>query len=267
MLDSVTLSVLTAKFLISALILVRVSGMFVAAQFYGSGAIPVQVKMILAIILTMSISAPFWNEQPPIDFHLWNLVFLTFKEFLVGAIIGYSCNIALWGARFAGGLVDFEMGFQAASVFDREAGAPTLVGEFYFLMAMMLFLMINGHHYVIEALVMSMKAVPLTTFALTESTVYAMIKLVTSVLIIGMKISAPILIALFCTNLALALLARMAPQTNIFMLSFQIKISVGLVMLFLSVPMLVMVLKYALASMQSETLKILLTLNPERVVS
>lgn len=267
MLDSTTLSLLTAKFLISALIFVRVSGVLVTAQFFGSGSMPTQVKLILGVILTMSVAAPFWNEQPPIDFHLWNLVFLVFKEFLVGAIIGFSGNVVLWAARFAGGIIDFEMGFQAASLFDRESGSPTLVGEFYFLTAMMIFLMLNGHHYIIESFYMSIKAVPLTTFAISNSTVTAMIKLVSTVLLIGIKIASPVLIALFCTNLALALLARIAPQTNIFMLSFQIKISVGLVMLFVSVPLTVMVLKFAMSQMQSEIMNIILTLNPQNVTS
>lgn len=266
MLDSTTLALLTSKFLISALIFVRISGMFVTAQFFGSGAIPNQVKLILAIILTTAVAAPFWNEQPPIDFHLWNLVLLSFKEFLVGAIIGFSGNIVLWAARFAGGMIDFEMGFQAGALFDRDSGAPTLVGEFYFLTGMMIFLMFNGHHFVIESFYMSIKAVPLTTFVITQATVTELIRLVSSVLLIGMKIASPILIALFCTNLALALLARIAPQTNIFMLSFQVKISIGLVMLVFTVPLLVMVLKFAMTQMQSETMKLLLTLNPERVV-
>lgn len=267
MLDSTTLSLLTAKFLISALIFVRISGVLVTAQFFGSGAIPTQVKLILGIILTMSVAAPFWNEQPQIDYHLWNLVLLAFKEFTVGAIIGFAGNTALWAARFAGGMIDFEMGFQAASLFDRDSGAPTLVGEFYFMAAMMIFLLLNGHHYVIEAFYISIKAVPLTTFSVSNATTIALLKLVSSVLIIGVKIAAPILISLFCTNLALALLARIAPQTNIFMLSFQLKISVGLVMIFISVPLVIMVLKFAMSQMQSELLNIMLTLNPENVTS
>lgn len=266
MLDSTTLSILTAKFLISTLIFIRISGVFITAQFFGSGGIPAQLKIILSIILTVSVSAPFWNEQPPIDFHLWNLVLLSFKELLVGAIIGFSANMVLWAARFAGGLIDFEMGFQAASLFDPEQGAPTLVGEFYFLIAMMMFLFLNGHHYVIETFYFSVKAVPLTTFAISEATVTVLMKFVSSVLLLGLKISAPILLSLFCTNLVLALLARMAPQTNIFMLSFQIKIGVGLIMLFLTVPVIVMVIKFAMSNIQEELLKVLLTLNPEKVI-
>lgn len=266
MLDSTTLSILTAKFLISTLIFIRISGVFITAQFFGSGAIPAQLKIMLGIILTVAVSSPFWNEQPVIDFHLWNLVLLTFKELLVGAIIGFSANMVMWAARFAGGLVDFEMGFQAAALFDPEQGSPTLIGEVYFLISMMIFLMINGHHYVIETFYVSVKAVPLTTFAISEATVSVLSKFVATVLIIGLKIAAPILIALFCTNLVLALLARMAPQTNIFMLSFQIKIGVGLVMLFLTVPVIVMVLKFAMSNIQNELMKILLTLNPINVV-
>ncbi|HOQ49705.1 MAG TPA: flagellar biosynthetic protein FliR, partial [Candidatus Kapabacteria bacterium] len=97
-------------------------------------------------------------------------------------------------------------------------------------------------------------------------TVTVLIKFVSSVLMLGLKISAPIILSLFCTNLVLALLARMAPQTNIFMLSFQIKIGVGLVMLFLTVPMVVLVIKYAMSSIQNELMNMLLTLNPENVV-
>jgi len=266
MLDGTTLSILTAKYLISTLIFIRISGIFITAQFFGSSGIPVHLKFILGVIITVSVAAPFWNEQPQIDFHLWNLVLLVFKEMLVGMIIGFSANMVMWAARFAGGLIDFEMGFQAAAIFDQEQGAPTLVGEFYFLIAMMIFLMINGHHYVIETLFFSIKAVPLTTFAISEATVTVLIKFVSSVLMLGLKISAPIILSLFCTNLVLALLARMAPQTNIFMLSFQIKIGVGLVMLFLTVPMVVLVIKYAMSSIQNELMNMLLTLNPENVV-
>lgn len=264
MLDSNTLSLLTTKFLIAALILVRVSGMFASAQFWSNEGIPTQVKMILAIILTVAIAGPFWNEQLPIDYHLWNLVFLSIKELMVGVAIGFSTNIVFWAARFGGGLIDFDMGYQTSSLFDKDSGSPTLVGEFYYLAALMVFLYMNGHHFIIEALFMSVRAVPINTMEFSGATITLFIKLATSIMILGMKIAAPVMISLFCVNLALALLARMAPQTNIFTLSFQFKIGVGLLVLFVSVPLLVLVLKLALTQMQTETMNILLSLNPAR---
>lgn len=267
MLDSTSLTLLTAKFLISVLILVRVSGMFASGPFWSNAAIPMQVKIILIVILTASISSAYWNDQPQIDFHLWNLVLMVFKEFLAGAAIGFSMNLVFWAVRLGGGLIDFDMGYQTSVMFDSESGAPTLVGEFYYLAALMMFIILNGHHFMIEALFMSLKVVPLTTFTVSESTVRLLITMSTSILIIGIKIAAPMIITLFCTNLALTLLARVAPQTNIFMLSFQVKITVGLMMLFVSVPLLFIVIKLAMETMQNETMKILISLNPSNVVS
>lgn len=264
MLDSNTLAVLTAKFLIATLIMIRISGMFVTAQFWGHMAIPMQVRMILILILTVAVAAPFWNEQPKIEFHLWYLVLLAAKEFIIGAAIGFSSNIVFWAARFAGGIIDFDLGYQTSTLFDPEAGAPTLVGEIYSLAAFMLFLFFNGHHFIIESLFMSIRAVPLTTFEFTDSTYQLMIKISTTILILGIKIAAPVLVAMFCTNLALALLARIAPQTNIFMLSFQVKIAIGLLVLFVTVPLLIMTLKFAMTEMQEQTMKIMMSMNPVR---
>ena len=143
--------------------------------------------------------------------------------------------------------------------------APTLVGELKNMAVLMLFIFIGGPNSLLESLFASFRAVPVNTFEVTGSTVQLLIKLVTSVFIIGIKIAAPILVALFLTNLALALLARVAPQTNIFILSFQLKITVGLLILLASAPLFVFMAKYSLETFQEETMRIILSLNPERV--
>lgn len=263
--DAGTIELLYTKFMIGILIFVRITGMFLTAPFYKSMAIPNQVKIFLAALIAVSMTEAYWTQQPTFDFHLWSLVIFVFKEFTVGAIIGFSANLVFHAARMAGGIIDFEMGFQAASVFDPANNNPTLVGELKDLITLMLFLILNGHHQLIEVVFASIRAVPLTTFAFTEPTYILLIKFATTIFILAIKIAAPVLIALFSTNLALALLARVAPQTNIFIISFQLKIAVGLLMLFVSVPMLVYVIKWALGSMQEQTLQIILTLYPPRV--
>lgn len=265
MLDSNVLTALTAKFLISALIFVRVLGLFSSGQFFSNQNIPMQVKIILSIILTSAMASQFIEEQPAIDYHLWNLVLLAAKEFLVGAILGFATNIVFWTAKFGGAMVDFDLGFQAATLFDRDSGSPSLVGEFFNLTALMIFLILNGHHFVIEAMFMSLRAVPLTTFEMSKATVSLLIKMPTTIMLIGIKIAAPVIISMFAANLALALLARIAPQTNIFMISFQVKIAVGLLVLIAAVPLLVIVLKIAMTESNNELMKVLLSLNPGKV--
>lgn len=265
MFDSTTLNILSTKFIIGILFFIRILGLMVVGPFFKSPSIITQVKIYISAILAIVITSAFWSEQPSIDFHPWYLILLVIKEFFVGMIIGFSADMVFQAARFAGGLIDFDMGYQAASLFDLESNTPTLIGELKATIALMLFLFIDGHHYLIESLFASARAVPLTYFAITQSTFSLLVKMMATMTIIAIKIAAPVLISLFLTNLALALLARVAPQTNIFILSFTAKIIVGLLVLLVTVPLFVMVTKQALSSFETETMRLILTLNPGRV--
>ncbi len=261
MIDDVTIFFLSGKFIIGILFFVRISGVFVSGPFFKSAAIIPQMKVMIAVILAMSVTTVFWKEQPQIDLHLWNIVYLVFKEFFVGVALGFAANIVFWAARFAGGMIDFDMGYQTGLLFNAAENSPTLVGEFFDMVALMIFLLINGHHYLIEAIYTSVKVIPIGKFVLTESSITVFIKIATTIMILGIKMSAPVLAALFMTNLALSFLARVAPQTNIFVLSLQIKIGVGLIMLMITTPLFVMVAKYALQTVDVEMMRLIGTMK------
>lgn len=265
MIDHLTIEALSGKFLIGALFFVRVMGMIASAPFYSNAAIPTQLKVFFGVIVTIMITGAFWEEQPVIEFNLWYILLLVIKESMVGIAIGFSINLVFWAARFAGGLIDFDMGYRTAVLFDANDNSPTLIGELKVMITLMLFIFLNGHHFILESLFASVRAVPLTYFEVTESTVTLLTKYAVTVFIIAVKIAAPIIIALFLTNLSLALLARVAPQTNIFILSFTAKVVVGVLVLMASVPFFVMVAKYSLSNIESEAMKIILSLNPARV--
>lgn len=263
--DSAILYILSGKFVVGLLIFIRITGLMASAPFFKNSAIPMQVKAILTLILAVSVTGTYWNTQPVIEFHLWYMVIIGIKEFMVGAILGFSAQLVFFAARTAGGLIDMDMGYQTAAMFDQNQTSPTLIGEFYELVVLMIFLVLNGHHHLIEAIYGSLLAVPLTTFEITGSTVQLLLTMATSVLIIAIKMAAPLIVSLFLTNLSLTLLARVAPQTNIFVLSFQLKVGIGLLMLIATAPVMVMVAKYGLSQLQEQTFQILLSLNPGRV--
>lgn len=265
MLDSLSLFYLEGKFVIGLLILIRVSGLFVAGPFFRNSSIIPQVRIFLAIFVSIMITAAFWQEQPTIGFNVFNLVMLSMKEFMVGLLLGFVSNVPFVAARFAGGVIDMEMGYQTGALFDREASTPTLVGEFNELIILMLFLIMNGHHYLVEGIYYSMKVLPLDTMIFTQTTFDLLSKMAVSIFILAVKLASPLLIALFLTNLGLALLARVAPQTNVFVLSFQMKVMVGLIMLTVSLPAFIMISKAALTTVQGDFLDILISLNASRV--
>jgi flagellar biosynthetic protein FliR len=264
MVDSLSINILSGKFIIGMLMFIRIMGLMVSGPFWSNPGIIPQLKMFLAVIFAVFLTEPFWKDQPVIDFHLWNMVLLSLKEFMVGVAIGFSARMAFWGARFAGGIIDFDMGYQTSTLFV-QGETPTLVGEMKSLAILMVFLIVNGHHFILQALWASVQAVPLTTFTITDSTIELLIKITLSVFLIGIKMAAPVLVALFLVNLSLALLARVAPQTNIFIMSFQVKIVVGLLVLMASVPLFVFISKFALEQMETEVMKVILSLNPARV--
>ena len=265
MVDDSTVLFFMGKFIVGMLVFVRVTGILVTAPLFRSSAIIPHVKVMIAVILATIITSALWKEHPTIEFHLWNMIFLVFKELFVGLMLGFVTNTVFWAARMAGGLIDMDMGYQTATLFDRENSNPSLVGELKELIVLMVFLFINGHYYIFEAIFFSVKAIPLTTMAISESSITLLMKMATSVFILGIKMASPVLISLFLTNLSLALLARVAPQTNIFILSFQLKVAVGLIILMASVPLFVVIAKYSLASVQDQLYTFLLTLYPGRV--
>lgn len=264
MVDSITLFFLEGKFVIGLLMFVRLAGFFVSAPFFRFNGIVPQMKIFLGVIIAASLTTAFWKEQPTIDFHLWNLVFLAMKEFFVGLAIGFSASTVFFAARFAGGVLDFEIGFQTSLLFSSDE-SPTLIGELKEMITLMIFLIINGHHFLIESIYASVVAVPIGAMEMTGPTIKMLTTLAATVLIIGIKMAAPVLIALFLTNLGLVLLARVAPQTNVFALSFQLKVVVGLVVLAFSIPLFVLLAKNSLTLMESETMKLVMTLNPNVV--
>ncbi len=264
MINAVDMDILMGKMIIALLISVRISGAVLSSPFFRSTAFPNNVKFFFIIILAMVMTSSYSHTPGEIDVQVWNMAFLILKEFFVGLAIGFSMNIVFFGARLAGGLIDFDMGFQTGMLFSGD-DTPSLVGEFFEMSALMVFLIINGHHYLIEGLYASFKIVPLTQGQFTPATMKSLTVIAGSVMIVGLKISAPVLISLFLVNLALALLARVAPQTNVFVLSFQIKIMVGLLILFATVPLTVLGIRYFLQNMETDLMRIILTLNPGRI--
>lgn len=260
-----TLYLLLCKFMFGTLIFIRILGFLAIAPVWKHVAVISQLKWFFAMILAVMMTSVYWTEQMTLDFHVWSIVLLVFKEFVLGLIIGFSANMCMYAARFAGGLIDVDMGYQPAAMFD-VTESPALIGEFKELIMIVLFLYLGGMGQLIEALYASVQAVPINTFEMSGATIKLMTKFATSVFIIGVKIAAPMIVAIFLTNLAMALLARFAPQTNIFILSFQLRMAVGLVVLFLTVPLVVYVSKLALGNFQEETMRIILSLYPPRTI-
>ncbi|MFH1453480.1 MAG: flagellar biosynthetic protein FliR [Armatimonadota bacterium] len=216
------------------LIMVRIIGVFIQAPVFGSRLIPPQGLIGLAALLSIVI---YPQIQVPANFptDVVGFVQVLALQFLVGSVIGYIANMVIAGAQFAGTILDVQLGLSAAAVYDPSmGGSVNILNRFQYYFALLLWLAIGGHHILIRAIQESFNIVPLTGMSYSGPLMGEFIRLTGQIFYIGIQVAAPMLAALFIIQVALGLLSRVAPQMNVFMLSFPLNIMIGTIMLLLS---------------------------------
>ncbi|MBM3461340.1 MAG: flagellar biosynthetic protein FliR [Armatimonadetes bacterium] len=220
------------------LIFVRIIGYFVQAPIFGSHHVPKQVlagfAALLAIVLYPIVPVPpeMFGIGAELHYtHYAALVPLIFSQFVVGLTIGYISFIIMAAVQFGAELLDVQMGLSVAASFDPGQGSVNMIRRMMFYIAMILYLLMNGHVKQLEALRYSFDVIPLTGVTITPRLIEMLAEKTGLIFTIGLQISAPVVAALFITQVGLGLLARVAPQMNVFMLSFPLNIMIGLSLL------------------------------------
>jgi flagellar biosynthesis protein FliR len=250
------MEIYVSQFIIYLLLFVRITSLVVVAPILGHQVVPVQFKVALGLFLAL-VFYPVASQSPLPDTRLLPLVVVALKEAAVGLTIGFVMSLLLAGAQFAGDIIGFSMGLSMASIFDPESNQNiAIVGQFLYLCLGLLFLLLNGHHFVLEALHLSYQVVPVGTFTMNAALGEGIVRLTGMVFVVAIKLAAPIIVALFLIDVGLAVLARVVPQMNIFMVSFPLKIAVGMIMMMATGPMIVYVFKKLLTSFETDVLEI-----------
>jgi flagellar biosynthetic protein FliR len=231
--------------------LFRSAGLIATAPVLSHNALPLQVKFAFSVVLAILVFPfvkPAGYASPS---SLTGLLAVGGSEFLLGALIGFMFHLVFMGVQFAGGIIGFQVGFAIVNVIDPTTSeSVSLIGEFQFLLATLLFLMMNGHHAVLSGFVDSFRLVPMTTVQLQFQSADEMIRLSSGVFVIAVKIAAPVMLALLLTDCALGILSRTVPQMNIFIVGIPLKIVLGLLVMGMTLPHFSYVFQNAIAKLQ-----------------
>jgi flagellar biosynthetic protein FliR len=161
-------------------------------------------------------------------------------EALVGALAGFASTVAYTAIQFGASLLDLQAGFSMASLYDATFGSNGSVLErFYGALAGLLFLETDAHHLVIQAMAQLFTVVPLGGFTLSMIKPDLLAQIATGSFLIAFELIFPVMMALLLADIALAVLARVAPQFGIFTIGTQIKVGLALGALLLTMPLLV----------------------------
>lgn len=218
------------------LILVRVSTLLYVFPVFSAHQIPTLVRIGLALIVSF-VLLPQQHALPALG--LGELFSAVLSQVTIGLIVGFVAYLVFMGIQFAGQLLDIEIGFAVANVINPTTQQQvTVLGEFELTIATLLFLIANGHLMLLRGIAGSFTLVPLPYVHLHPAVMGDLLLFLELSFGVVFKIAAPAAVALFLTNIFLGLMARVAPQMNVFVVGFPLQVGLGMLMLAISIPLL-----------------------------
>lgn len=227
----------TTQFEAMVLIFVRITAMLFVFPVLSSPQVPRNVRFGLAALLTYIV----YHASPPphLDLSPFTLVVGAMAQALIGVIIGFVSSLVFNGISFAGELIDLQVGFAIANVINPSTQQNiTIIGELQLALATLIFIATDSHFYLIRGLAGSFNIVPIPFMSLDPSVAGNLGIFFAQSFMIVFEIAAPVVVALFLTNVALAFMARVAPQMNVFVVGLPIQVAVGLTMMIIALPLM-----------------------------
>lgn len=234
------------------LIFVRVTCFIFACPFFSMNNTPRRVRITLGVFLSYLLyQAIYPHEIIPYD-SILEYTAIVLKEVMTGVLIGLSTSMCNSIVLFAGRLIDMEIGLAMASEYDpttRENASVT--GIFYQYLVMLILVITDLHHFLIKALAETFTLIPINGAIFSgDKIVSAFLSFMSGYINIGFRICLPIFCVLLITNCILGIMAKVAPQMNMFAVGMQMKVLVGLSILFLSTSMLPSAANFIYGQMQ-----------------
>lgn len=242
------------QIIVLLLVIIRTTGLFLMVPVFSDKSLPKLIKLGLAIVLSLLMVSiiPSVDHLPQVN-STWQLIGLGVNELLIGLIIGMVFRFLFTGILLAGSIAGYQMGLMFANMFDKDQNSQvSVISRFWYVIAILFFLAINGHHMIINSLAESFMVIPLGNLNAAGSGGEMLIKYSGYIFIIAVKIVSPIMITLFLIDISLGTIAKMMPTMNVFFVGMPVKISVGVFMMALSLPLFVYVIEKALGYMDSE---------------
>lgn len=226
------------------LMFTRISGIFIASPFFGSLNIPKYIRVGTALFMAVAFFPVVDNlTQIRVPSTIFGYAGVVLVELFVGWLIGFVAFMVLAAINMAGKIMDLQIGFSMAQVMDPTSGQQSpLIGSFLYNLGIIVFLVTNGHHFLLSALVESFRAIPIMGMEANPLITDLMVNFTNGIFSTGVKIAMPVTFAILITNVSLGILARTMPQLNIFVVGIPLHITIGMFILGLMLPFYIMFL-------------------------
>ena len=238
------------------LVFARIVGMFLTAPVFNQKDIFLLAKVILIFWFSVVLihHVPMAKHPPDSAF---TFVLAAIVEVLIGVLIGFTADILVTGIELAGSLMDTQAGLSVASVLDPSSGRTiTLMSLMLKRTAFVIFLLIDGHHFVLSAVTQSFRLLPIGAPVNLGLGALEVVKAGTYIFFLAVQLSAPIILVVFIIDFGFGVLNRVAEQINVFQLGFQVKPTISLLIFMATAPGIVHSIVRIMESVTEQLLKV-----------
>ena len=221
------------------LILIRVTCFVYVAPFFSVKGIPNRVKVGFSIFLAFLLYGVV--KRDPLTYNtVLGYTIIVLKEAATGLLIGYGAMICNTITSFAGQIVDMQTGLSMVTIFDPNSNDNVTITGALYQYVMMAMLVVSGmYRFIIRALADSFQLIPVNGAVFhSDKILQAMLTFMSDYLVIGFRICLPVFVVTFILNMVLGILAKVSPQLNMFAVGIELKILVGLSVMYLTCSML-----------------------------
>ncbi len=216
----------------------RIAGMVTAAPIFNARLVPVRVRTMVAVVLTVAI-APM---TPPVDAALpfsYASVLITAQQFLIGLAMGFTLQLIMDAMVIAGQTAAMSMGLGFAFMLDAQRGVSVpVLSQFFLIVATLTFLALDAHLVLIELLAQSFHTLPIGIDGLGRDGLWDVVGFASTMFAGGLQIALPAIFALLVVNIAFGVISRAAPTLNLFAIGFPASLLLGYFIILWSLPSL-----------------------------
>lgn len=222
------------------LILTRVSCFMFLAPFFSMTNTPTRIRLGLSIFTSVLLYQVLTPSEVVVADSIFSYSLLVIKEAITGLLLGFSVNICMTIVNFAGSIADMETGLSMANLIDPTTRENSSITGVYYQYIIMLLMIVTGmYRFLLQAIADTFKLIPVNGAVFrSENLLENMVLFLTDYVIIGFRIVLPIFCVMLLLNAILGVMAKVSPQMNMFAVGMQLKILVGLSVLFLTTSLL-----------------------------
>ena len=222
------------------LVLIRVSVMVFLLPIITTDDVPTRFRAGMAFFLSIILFPSLPHESVVIPANVTAYTFLALREIYVGAVMGFAGTFVFAGLRFAGSWIDSETGFNMMQIINPMAQEEdTPLGHLIFILFVLVLLSSGGYVFYIRSIAESFQIIPIASaHGASGSMVQIFTHMSAEAFLLGVKVASPVVATLFISSIALAMIARIMPQMNVWLVGMPMKIAVGTLTTIFALPLM-----------------------------